>query len=57
MSLREALKEYADIVKETREEYTEQELTLKAIREDHPELDFMDDDEIQDIINFANKGR
>lgn len=53
----EALKEYSAIVSGTREEFTEGELTIKAIRKDHPELDFMDDDEIQEIIDFANRGR
>jgi hypothetical protein len=52
-----ALKEYAAIVKGTREEYTQQELTVKVVREDHPKLDFMDDEEIQEIIDFANRGR
>jgi hypothetical protein len=41
----------------TRDEYTEEELTLAAIRNDHPELNFMDDDEIEDIISFANRLR
>lgn len=53
----EALKEYAAIVKETREEYTQEELTISIIRKDHPELNFMDDKEIQEIIDFANRGR
>lgn len=53
----EALKEYAAIVAGTRDEYTQEELTVSAIRRDHPELNFMDDDEIQEIIDHANKGR
>lgn len=55
-NLREALAEYAAIVEETREEYSQSllKLTIGVIRQDHPELDFMDDDEIQEIIDFAN---
>ena len=56
-NLREAIAEYAAIVEGTREEYTQEELTVSIIRQDHPELDFMDDDEIQEIIDFANRGR
>ena len=52
-----ALKEYSAIVSGTREEYTKEELTVGIIRKDHPELTFMDDDEIETIIDFANKGR
>lgn len=52
-----ALKEYAAIVKATREEYAEDELTVSILRKEHPELDFMDDDELEEIISFANKGR
>lgn len=57
MNIGAALKEYAAIVKATREEYTEDELTVSILREEHPELDFMDDDELEEIISFANKGR
>ena len=56
-NIREALAEYAAIVEGTREEYTQEELTVSAIRRDHPELNFMDDDEIEEIIGFANRGR
>lgn len=56
-NLREALAEYAAIVEGTREEYTKEELTISIIREDHPELNFMDDEEIETIIRQANEGR
>ena len=57
MELSKALQEYDGIVKGMRKEYTKEELTIKTIREDHPELDFFEDDEMQEIINFANNGR
>ena len=57
MNIGAALKEYAAIVKATREEYAEDELTVSILRKEHPELDFMDDDELEEIISFANKGR
>lgn len=53
-NFREALKEYHDIVKGVKEEYTKEQRTINNIRKDHPELNFMDDDEIDDIINHAN---
>jgi hypothetical protein len=56
-NLREALAEYTAIVEETRAEYSQEELTVEAIRRDHPELDFMDDDEIETIIRQVNEGR
>lgn len=52
-----ALKEHAAIVEGLREEYTQDKLTLKAVRKDHPELNFMDDDEIETIIQQANEHR
>ena len=56
-NLREALAEYTAIVEGTREEYSQEDLIIEAIRRDHPELDFMDDDEIETIIRQANEGR
>lgn len=56
-NLRGALKEYADIVQGVRGEYSAEELTIGILRNDHPELDFMDNEEIQTIIDFANKLR
>ncbi len=49
-----ALKEYHDIVTGIKQEYTREQRTIKTIRKDHPELNFMDDDEIEDIIKHAN---
>lgn len=57
MELSKALQEYDGIVKGMRKEYTEKELTIKTIRKEHPELDFLDNEELQEIINFANSGR
>lgn len=56
-NLSEALKEYSLIVEGMAKDYTEKELTIDIIRKDHPELDFMDDDEIEDIIKYANTAR
>lgn len=56
-NLREALAEYTAIVEGAREEYGQEELTVEAIRRDHPELNFMDDDEIETIIRQVNEGR
>ena len=49
-----ALAEYAAIVKGVAEEYGGN-ATIKAIRTDHPELDFMDDDEIEEIIRLSGE--
>ena len=46
-----ALAEYAAIVKE---DYNGK-ATVSIIREEHPELDFMDDEQIQEIINQGNE--
>jgi hypothetical protein len=56
-NLSEALKEYSLIVEGMAKDYTEKELTIDIIRKDHPELNFMDDDEIEDIIKYANRAR
>lgn len=52
-----ALKEYSNILDNMRNEYTKKELTVKAIRNDHPELNFMDNEEIEILINYANNNR
>ena len=44
-----ALSEYFQIVKNVSYDYTDN-ATVKDIREDHPELGFMDDDEIEGIL-------
>jgi hypothetical protein len=56
-NLSKAIKEYSLIVEGMAKEYTEKELTVDIIRKDHPELNFMDDDEIEDIIKYANTAR
>lgn len=53
-NLSKAIKEYSLIVAGMAKEYTEKELTIDIIRKDHPELNFMDNDEIENIINYAN---
>jgi len=57
MELNKALQEYDGIVKGMRKEYTKEKLTIKIIRKEHPELNFLDSDELHEIINFANSGR
>ena len=47
-----ALSEYFQIVKNVSYDYTDN-ATVKDIREDHPELGFMDDDEIEEILEQA----
>lgn len=49
-----ALAEYAAIVKAVKEDYNGK-ATVSIIREEHPELDFMDDNQIQEIIDQGNK--
>lgn len=51
-----ALAEYYAIVKGLAEEY-ENEVSVNIIRADHPELNFMDDDEIDEILGYAEKYR
>lgn len=51
-----ALSEYFQIVKNVSYDYTDN-ATVKDIREDHPELDFMDDDEIEEILKQAGTMR
>lgn len=51
-----ALAQYHNIVKEVAEDYTD-DTTAEELRADHPELDFMGDDEIADILNYARKRR
>jgi hypothetical protein len=57
MGLIKALEEYTVIVEGLGAEYTQSELTVAIIREEHPELDFMDDEEIENIIRQANDSR
>ena len=47
-----ALSEYFQIVKNVSYDYTDN-TTVKDIREDHPELGFMDDEEIEEILEQA----
>ncbi len=49
-----ALAEYAAIVKAVKEDYNGK-ATVLIIRAEHPELDFMDDEQIQEIINQGNE--
>lgn len=51
-----ALSEYFQIVKGAAVEYTD-EATVRNLRDDHPELDFMDDDELEDILKHAKTWR
>jgi hypothetical protein len=55
--LNKALKEYSMIVKTMRKEYNKNELTNEIIRLEHSELNFMDDEEIQELINNVNNSR
>ena len=57
MGLTEVLSEYDSIVKGVRHEYAKEELTTDIIRKEHPELNFMDNEEIETIIRYANHGR
>ncbi|MFV0515796.1 MAG: hypothetical protein ACK5MV_00150 [Aminipila sp.] len=57
MDIAKALAEYASIVRGLKEEYTQEELCIGVIRQQHKELDFFEDDEIEDIIDFANQLR
>lgn len=50
--IRTALGEYAAIVQGVAKEYADR-ASVEQIRLDHPELDFMDDDEIEEIIQRA----
>lgn len=56
MGLLKALAEYAAIVEQAATDYTNS-TTIQEVRTDHPELDFMDDDEIQEILDLATKKR
>lgn len=47
------LSEYFQIVKNVSYDYTDN-ATVKDIREDHPELGFMDNDEIEEILRQAS---
>lgn len=55
-NLAKALAEYSAIVKGIAEEYAN-DVTVNIIRADHPELNFMDDDEIDEILGHAEKHR
>jgi hypothetical protein len=55
--LNEALNEYDLIIKNMSEEYKKENLTVDIIREEHFELNFMDDEEIKTLINYANQNR
>lgn len=50
--IKKALAEYAGIVRHAAEEYTDK-ATVEDIRADHPELNFMDDDEIVEMLSQA----
>lgn len=47
-----ALKQYDIIVRRIAKEYTD-ELKVKELREDHPELNFMDDEELETMLSLA----
>ena len=51
-----ALAEYAQIVENVSRDYTDT-ATVADLRADHPELDFMDDDDIGDILGLARDMR
>ena len=51
-----ALAEYHNIVKSVADDYTG-DTTPSEIRTDHPELDFMDDEEIEDLLRRAKAYR
>lgn len=52
----EALSEYFQIVKSVSYDYTDA-ATVEDIRADHPELNFMDDEEIEEILEQAEAMR
>lgn len=55
-NLAKALAEYFTIVKGIAEEYGNG-VTVNIVKVDHPELGFMDDDEIDEILGYAEKYR
>ena len=57
MDFSKALKEYTAIVKGLTEEYCMAELSVERIRQDHLELDFFEDDELEMIIHQVNSNR
>ncbi len=54
--IRAALAEYAAIVEGFAKEYTNSK-TAETVRAEHPELDFMDDDEIVELLEHAKNQR
>jgi hypothetical protein len=54
--IRAALAEYAAIVEGFAKEYTNS-TTAETVRAEHPELDFMDDDEIVELLEHAKNQR
>lgn len=55
-TIMEAVAEYATIIDAISSEY-DNVITVETIRKDHPELNFMDDDEITDILTHAETKR
>lgn len=51
-SIGRALSEYAAIVSGVAEDYTD-DVTEQELRQDHPELDFMDEGEIYEVLRQA----
>ena len=54
--IRAALAEYAAIVEGFAKEYTNS-TTVETVRAEHPELDFMGDDEIEELLEHAKNQR
>lgn len=52
MNIVKALKECMNIVKSIARDYTDM-TTVEELRTDHPELDFMDDEEIEEALRQA----
>lgn len=52
----QALGEYAQIIKNVAADYTD-ETTMQELRAEHPELDFMDDEELEEILKQAKELR
>ena len=55
-NLKEGTKEYAVIVMRIAKEY-DNSVTVEKMRVDHNELDFMEDDEISELLQQANEIR
>ncbi len=54
--LAQALGEYAQIIKNVATDYAD-ETTIQELKADHPELDFMDDEELEEILKQAKELR